>query len=46
MVSDDARRHLLDRADRLLRGFGLRPRLVPEDTVEFDVPFQGRINQD
>ena len=33
-------------ASRLLRGFGLEPRLAPEDALDLDVPFQGRINQD
>ncbi len=33
-------------ASRLLRGFGLQPRLAPEDGLDLDVPFQGRINQD
>ncbi|SFW90679.1 hypothetical protein [Amycolatopsis australiensis] len=33
-------------ASRLLRGFGLEPRMAPEDALDFDVPFQGRINQD
>ncbi|NBH03848.1 hypothetical protein [Amycolatopsis sp. SID8362] len=33
-------------ASRLLRGFGLEPRLSPEDAFGFGVPFQGRINQD
>jgi hypothetical protein len=33
-------------ASRLLRGFGLEPRLAPEDAFDLDVPFQGRINQD
>ncbi|MEQ0565660.1 hypothetical protein ABJI51_43320 [Amycolatopsis sp. NEAU-NG30] len=33
-------------ASRLLRGFGLEPRLSPEHALDLDVPFQGRINQD
>ncbi|EOD57709.1 hypothetical protein [Amycolatopsis vancoresmycina] len=33
-------------ASRLLRGFGLQPRLAPEDAFDLGVPFQGRINQD
>ena len=33
-------------ASRLLRGFGLEPRLAPEDALDLGVPFQGRINQD
>ncbi|MEU0796692.1 hypothetical protein ABZ342_42075 [Amycolatopsis sp. NPDC005961] len=33
-------------ASRLLRGFGLEPRMAPEDALDLGVPFQGRINQD
>ncbi|WP_290060270.1 hypothetical protein [Amycolatopsis solani] len=33
-------------ASRLLRGFGLAPRMAPEDAFDLGVPFQGRINQD
>lgn len=33
-------------ASRLLRGFGLEPRMAPEDAFDLGVPFQGRINQD
>ncbi|MCR6490096.1 hypothetical protein M8542_45525 [Amycolatopsis sp. OK19-0408] len=33
-------------AGRLLRGFGLEPRMAPEDAFDLGVPFQGRINQD
>jgi hypothetical protein len=33
-------------ASRLLRGFGLEPRMAPEDAFDVGVPFQGRINQD
>ncbi|MDX3195380.1 hypothetical protein PV458_43865 [Streptomyces sp. MN03-5084-2B] len=32
-------------AGRLLRGFGLEPRMAPEDAFDLGVPFQGRINQ-
>ncbi|WP_410588368.1 hypothetical protein [Amycolatopsis sp. lyj-23] len=30
-------------AGRLLRGFGLEPRMAPEDAFDLGVPFQGRI---
>ncbi len=47
---DAAQRHALtdeiDRASRLLRGFGLQPRTAPEDAFDLGVPFQARINQD
>jgi hypothetical protein len=33
-------------ASRLLRGFGLEPRMSPEDAFDLGVPFQARINQD
>lgn len=33
-------------ASRLLRGFGLEPRLSPENALDLDVPYQARINQD
>ena len=33
-------------AGRLLRGFGLEPRMAPEDAFCFDVPYQARLNQD
>ncbi|WP_439378042.1 hypothetical protein [Amycolatopsis lexingtonensis] len=33
-------------ASRLLRGFGLQPRMAPEDAFDLGVPFQARINQD
>ncbi|MEU4250851.1 hypothetical protein AB0F15_25940 [Amycolatopsis sp. NPDC026612] len=33
-------------AGRLLRGFGLEPRMAPEAAFDLGVPFQGRINQD
>jgi hypothetical protein len=33
-------------ASRLLRGFGLEPRVFPEDGLDLDLPFQARINQD
>ncbi|MEV7094776.1 hypothetical protein AB0M80_18260 [Amycolatopsis sp. NPDC051045] len=33
-------------AGRLLRGFGLEPRMAPEDALDLGVPFQARINQD
>ncbi|RSM35826.1 hypothetical protein DMA12_42750 [Amycolatopsis balhimycina DSM 5908] len=33
-------------AGRLLRGFGLEPRMAPEDAFDLDVPYQARITQD
>jgi hypothetical protein len=33
-------------AGRLLRGFGLEPRMAPEDAFDLDVPYQARSHQD
>lgn len=33
-------------ASRLLRGFGLDPRMAPEDAFGLGVPFRGRSHQD
>ncbi|OXM60387.1 hypothetical protein [Amycolatopsis vastitatis] len=33
-------------AGRLLRGFGLEPRMAPEDGLDLGVPFQDRSDQD